>query len=512
MNGTCSRRRQFVLSRQTARLRSSAIAAQFFLLLSFLLVLSGCIDVTYEDPPPGAFLGRGGVYDYSPTAIQIGETQQFWWCGQGHNPTQPSQDTDTIQYVSLNLTTHAKSMPKTVLAETPGSWDSAYLCNPKVIGGVFANPLGDGKTYSYAMYYVATANASGSNNNIGVAFSTDGINWSKYPEPVIRASTQVYYGVAQPAVYNSDQKSGIWLFYEDANDPSFANRHLLATSTDGVHFVNKGVVTSNGLSQYVPDASWGDMAYDPVAHYWYALFHLPGSTGRPAATTGDVSERGQVGVVLFRITNEALLTGSTPWEYLKSFDTNLTGNELNFLGGFVRDQFGNLNLPNYPSIQVLTTISNPKPAWNSNPAESGNSAYPSTWDISLLSWAPGATAMALNRYKNSAGHEVTTGWVDPAGKYQVEMVLGHLYEAPEQGANLALYGCKQGSVGYFVSADRDCGGALFRGIVGYGFETAPPGTQVLPLYACTAAGDQFVSNQGDCEGKGSGKLLGYGLP
>ncbi len=508
MNGTCARHSRFGFFRQT---RQESAAVRCLLLLSFLLVFPGCGDVTFNGPPSGAFLGRAGVYDYSPTAIQTGDIQQFWWCGQGHNPASSSQDTDTIQYVSLNMTTGVKTNPITVLAETPGSWDSLYLCNPKVIGGTFVNPLGDGKTYTYAMYYVGTTNPAGG-NNIGVAFSTDGIKWNKYPEPIIYATSQVYYGVAQPVVYNSDQKSGIWLFYEDANDPSFDNRHVLATSTDGVHFTNKGVLTSAGLSQCVPDASWGDMAYDPVEQYWYALFHLPGSAGRPAATTGGVLERGQVGVVLFRIRNGALLSGSSPWEYLKSFDTNLTGNELNFLGGFIRDRFGNLNLPNYPSIQFLTSISNPKPAWNSDPAQDADSAYPSTWDISLLSWVPGESPMTLNRYKNGKGHEVTTGWVDPAGQYQLEKSLGHLYESPMQGADLAIYGCKQGSVGYFVSTDRNCNGATFRGIVGYGFQTPPSSTQVVPLYACTAGQDQFVSNDSECEGNGSGNLLGYGLP
>ncbi len=89
--------------------------------------------------------------------------------------------------------------------------DSMYLCNPKVIGGSFDNPLGDGQSFQYAMYYAATSD--GSTNNIGVAFSKDGINWKKYPQPVIWASSASGYGVGQPAVYNSDHKAAISLFY-----------------------------------------------------------------------------------------------------------------------------------------------------------------------------------------------------------------------------------------------------------------------------------------------------------
>ena len=49
---------------------------------------------------------------------------------------------------------------------------------PKGHSGLISPILsGDGKTYSYAMYYVATRRSSqGDNNSIGVAFSNDGIS------------------------------------------------------------------------------------------------------------------------------------------------------------------------------------------------------------------------------------------------------------------------------------------------------------------------------------------------
>ncbi len=98
----------------------------------------GCgIDV--NGPPAGAFLGRAGTYNYSPSAIQEGNLQQFWWCGAAQNPNLPSQTSDTIQYVQIDLSTHQMSVPMTVLAETPGSWDSVYTCNPKVIRGSLSN-------------------------------------------------------------------------------------------------------------------------------------------------------------------------------------------------------------------------------------------------------------------------------------------------------------------------------------------------------------------------------------
>jgi len=67
--------------------------------LCVITAATGC-GIELNGPPAGAFLGRAGVYDYSPSAIQVGNRQQFWWCGQGHNPNLHSQITDTIQYAS----------------------------------------------------------------------------------------------------------------------------------------------------------------------------------------------------------------------------------------------------------------------------------------------------------------------------------------------------------------------------------------------------------------------------
>jgi hypothetical protein len=174
-----------------------------------------------------------------------------------------------------------------------------YLCNPKVIGGSFDNPLGDGQSFQYAMYYVATSD--GITNNIGVAFSQDGINWKKYPQPVIRTSSENGYGVGQPAVYNSDHRAAISMFYEDSNP---ITHHVAATSNDGVHFTVQGALTTIGLDPDCPEGSWGDMAYDLKTGYWYAAFNRP---LRAPSTTGDVLERGQLGIELYRIPDSALL-------------------------------------------------------------------------------------------------------------------------------------------------------------------------------------------------------------
>jgi hypothetical protein len=476
------------------------------LVLVWLSTSLGVIGCSLPQLPPGA-VGNPGKYNYSPSVIETGNTRQFWWCSHGRNPNDSSQDSDVIYYASMNLTTKVTTQPILVLAETPGAWDSVYACNPKVVGGIFENPLGDGQNYSYAMYYVATNTVLGIRNGIGVAFSTDGINWKKYPQPVIPSTSQSTYGAGQPALYNTDHKAAITVFYEDSN-PYL--RHVEATSTDGLHFTVQGALTENGLDLDDPDAIWGDMSYDAKAHEWYAVYNRP---LRPPATTGNIAERGQYGVELYKIPENAILTGSSPWQQLATMDTNSTGFEVNFIAGFVRDMWGSLNLPSYPTIQMYTSVSYPAPSWDATPADAGTSAKLDNWILYPMSWAPDmAAALPINQYFNGKVHQVTTGWISPQAGFQLQQVEGHLAANPLNGAMVSFYGCKAGQSNYFVSLDVNCEGQRALGREGYGYSKPAPGLSVVALYRCSTANDHFVSQNPKCEGGTTAELLGYVAP
>lgn len=466
---------------------------------------AGCSNAALQGIPAGSIVGRPNLYDYSPSVIDAANNIEVWWCGEAANPNSAAQISDTIQYSTIDRISGKVSTPVTVLGETPGSWDSAYTCNPQVVGGTFVNPLGDGQTYSLAMYYVGTALESGLDNSIGVAFSNDGIHWKKYPHPVIASATAINYGMGQPVPYNSDGKAAITLFYENSG---LAIAHKEATSNDGVHFATIGTLTTNGLAD--PGASWGDMAYDANTSSWYAAFNMQ---LRPGSTTGNTQERGQMGVTLYRIPAASLLTGATPWQQLHSFDTNATGYESNFISGFLRDRYGNVNVGPYPTIELLTSISNPVPTWNATPAQRGGSAQPNYWDVGLNAWTPGQPLLPLKLYENASVHQATTGWTDPAAGFVLQSTLGHLYESPQNGANLALYSCKRGATDYFVSTDSNCAGQFVIGVEGYGYATQPAATQTVPLYSCATSKDHFVSTDPKCGGQAeAGALLGYALP
>jgi len=463
--------------------------------------MAGC-GTHFAHLPEGSIAGRIYDYDYSPSVIQSGNVQQVWWCGGGYNPYDTAQWSDTILYEWINTSTQAHSVPVPVLGETPGAWDNLYTCNPKVVKGSFVNPLGNGATYSYAMYYVALGTTPGTNNFIGVAFSNDGMSWKKYPQPIIAAETQDGYGVGQPVAYNTDQHAAIRLFYEDW---SYYIHHVEAISSDGVHFTAVGTLSMNGLDPNSP--TWGDMAYDPRSGYWYAGYN---TTPRDPSTTGGIVERGSYGIELYRIPDSSLLTGATPWELLTNLDTSLNGHESNFLPGFVRDVYGNLFTG--PTIQMFTSISNPPPPWNASPAMAGWSADVSFWDISSFSWTPGHPLNALNEYSNQTTHEVTTGWVDPNGGFSLQTTLGHLYEGPQQGATAPFYSCILGNTNYFISRDSACEGYRILGVVGYGYSQPAVGLNLVPIYRCATNADHFVSRNPNCEGQQFDELLGYILP
>jgi hypothetical protein len=119
----------------------------------------------------------------------------------------------------------------------------------------------------------------------------------------------------------------------------------------------------------------------------------------------------------------------------------------------------------------------------------------------------------LNRYSNLVTYDVTTGWIDPNGGFQLHSTLGHLYQSPRNGATLAIYACKNGSTDYFVSVDSGCAGQRILGLNGYGYEQPVAGVKLVPLYSCATGGAAtFVSQEANCESRGPGTLLGYALP
>jgi hypothetical protein len=265
-----------------------------------------------------------------------------------------------------------------------------------------------------------------------------------------------------------------------------------------VHWSDVGALSTAGLPSPAPN--WGSAAYDPQDGRWYATF---GSGWRSAASTGGVQEQGDGGFTLYAVTDP--LTGT--WVQLDTIDTALTGYETNFLAGMLRSPDGTLSATLLPSIKLLVSTANPRPAYNATHVQLGQDAAFNNWDIVWHLWTPGAVLRPLLRVHHSAQHDVAVGWYD--SYYAPEAFnLGSLYEAPSGAATTPLFLCKAFSTDWIPTTDPSCFGQLKVGILGYMYSSPGPGR--IALYRCTVpeVGD-MVSLDPACEGQQADGLLGY---
>jgi len=110
-----------------------------------------------------------------------------------------------------------------VLSPTPGGWDADYVMSPRILN----------TTSGYSMWYDG---GSAGVAAIGYANSTDGINWEKYPEPVLSPGPQGAWDSGQvalgPIIWNG---SLFEMWYGGSNTTTNSNGAIgFATSKDGI--------------------------------------------------------------------------------------------------------------------------------------------------------------------------------------------------------------------------------------------------------------------------------------
>lgn len=439
--------------------------------------------------PHDGGIGAGGRYDYSPTVLEEGNLRTYWWCA--------ASPSDTIHQEQVDISTGAVVIADhPTLGPSAGSWDSRFTCNPDVVRGIFVNPLGNGATYTYELFYVGFGDPNAA-NQIGVAFSNDGATWHKYPTAIITSAVTGYYGAGQPSV---SYVNGVETLVYDWIEAPGAPAHPVWTSLDGVTWTQQGSATALGLPS--PTPSLGELAYDPLSGFWYGTFNAP---FRPSRTTGGVAERGQPGFTLYRTAD--LYAGT--WQELDTIDTSLTGEEANFIAGLLRNPDGSLAVGGSGQVTIFEAGSWPRPLYGDSGAALGNSGGFNQWQIQQDIWTPNSPERLLVRADHPGGlQDVTTGWYDSAFYTSADDTLGYLFEAPTGDATVPLYACKLGSTTYFVSTDSDCMGQYKLGLEGYAY--GAPGGGRLPLYRCEIPGTgDFVSHDPGCEGQVTKSLLGY---
>lgn len=167
---------------------------------------------TSEDVPfaePGADVSTGFIADDGTWTLVLGSVNftDPWAIGRA---TAPGPDGPwTID-------------PEPILtAGAEGDWDAGGLSWPSVVRG----------DEGWAMYYAAAERPRTPTQAIGLATSTDGITWTKHPEPVLEpGATWDAAGIDRPRVQRTDAG---WLMIYAGAGQSLSDRGL-AWSDDGV--------------------------------------------------------------------------------------------------------------------------------------------------------------------------------------------------------------------------------------------------------------------------------------
>jgi len=158
-----------------------------------------------------------------------------------------------ISYAESNdgLIWHLGSSEPVLTAGQPGDWDD----NSVEMGYVFK------ENGSYKLYYVGTREPHTGMRQIGLAISQDGINWEKYPDPVLESdSSQWYLGIHAILKINNVY----YMYYDASPENEYTFNINLATSSDGIHWTKyKGnpILTAN--------QSWeqGSIEYPTITNY-----------------------------------------------------------------------------------------------------------------------------------------------------------------------------------------------------------------------------------------------------
>ena len=241
--------------------------------IGYATSIDGISWVKYQTPvlKPGA----SGQWDSGSiglgSVIWNGTMYLMWYSGS--NPTTYQSGAVGLA-MSKNGTAWTKYAGNPVLLPSPGGYDSQYVAGPYVIQ----------LNLTFNMWYTGrnVAGQSPGSNKILYATSFDGINWTKWPNPVLNPSTNSTAwdsgGVYSPSVIFDGKNFGLW--YSGLNQSLLTPMIGFASSPDGATWSRS---TSNPILVPGPPGSWdaaGVEQSSPIqvgASYW--MYYDGGSTG-----------------------------------------------------------------------------------------------------------------------------------------------------------------------------------------------------------------------------------------
>ncbi len=193
---------------------------------SLLLALALVAAAPVVTDPPGPSNPGAARYNYGPSVLWDDSALRWkaWWCGARVNTQGQSIGGDAIWY-SESADASTWSAAQMVLQPSASGWDSYHVCDPSVLRNVKLA----GVARPYVMYYTGADGLSGGDNDgrIGVAWSTDGIAWTRVQQLTLQCQTTTSLGC---------QHFSAVKLREGNPDPAFGGRYVAIYSqskTDG---------------------------------------------------------------------------------------------------------------------------------------------------------------------------------------------------------------------------------------------------------------------------------------
>jgi hypothetical protein len=164
------------------------------------------VPLTTDRPrqSPGVIAAGGGdaPYDYGPTVLAEDGRYRMWWCSQLGAAPPPGDDILYAESTALDGPFGVDGGPsRAVLSGSVNGFDGVHTCDPSVVR----------VAGTYYLYYTGAAGDHAHGNAIGVATSSDGVNWTRANggNPIVSPSYDTIrdnntYGAGQPSVVYLD--------------------------------------------------------------------------------------------------------------------------------------------------------------------------------------------------------------------------------------------------------------------------------------------------------------------
>jgi hypothetical protein len=270
----------------------------------------------------GVILDRENRWDGYPAHLFDEGKHKVWWCSEA------SGFVDAIYYSEKagSLGPGGWSTPQMVLHHSQITWANAHVCDPSVVKGSFSY---GGQSYAYALYFTTNTPATGGENEIGVAFSNNGLSFVAVDAPVISPSgNPAFYGAGMSGVA-FDPVSGLLqhVFLDTSYEPNLRLRE----SEDGLVFTptppHETQLHAAGRLGF--DGQGPDIAFNPFDGRWYGTIK---NHDHNLIYDGETR-------VLRSLTQNDLLAA---WEVIGVFNSSVTGEPQNHNPGLGKHPDGQL--------------------------------------------------------------------------------------------------------------------------------------------------------------------------